>query len=176
MARLLADGLDHPTSTDWPTLAKKCLLHLALPKRKVRPRDPRKQERRTTEKECWELVRAIVKQRAGGMCEYCPEVGRPGPPREGNQGCHVLPKGMYKRVRFDTRNVFWGCPDCHKNKWHGFNPHTTESRGGWWEGKIGAREWQDLLARALNRERVKTSLPLVRLSLEAEARRLGIKI
>lgn len=57
------------------------------------------------EKRAAEACSNIVRDRAVSRCEFCGQ--------RGIEAAHGFAKGPHPSVRFDGRNLFWSCRECH---------------------------------------------------------------
>lgn len=78
-------------------------------RRAVKIRRKRKTAFRAAENRCKTLWGGLI--RSKGECEKCHK-------RETLQAAHILPKGMYRNMRFDPENGLCLCHACHFYWWH----------------------------------------------------------
>lgn len=162
--RLLADALEDPNTVDWIGTAKRCLVLLAPPKKKIRKRDPVKSARKVTVKELDKLCRAIVFARDGNKCRRCGKETH-------LQWSHVYTRGI-EAIRWDLDNSKVLCAGCHNFWWH----KRPVDAAAWWESEIGRARMSSLALRASMKGRGKPNYVAILKDLEAEAKRLGVKI
>lgn len=78
-------------------------------RRAVKIRRKRSSGRRLAERRCKFLWSSII--RAPGKCEKCGKW-------QSLQAAHILPKGMYRNMRFELDNGMCLCYYCHFHDWH----------------------------------------------------------
>lgn len=83
-------------------------------------------------KECDRLFRKIVFRERISRCEWCKGHFR-------LQIAHILPKGLYPRLRYSTSNVLLLCFPCHPPRWHK-NPLEAAKFVEEYKGE-GYRDW-----------------------------------
>jgi hypothetical protein len=160
-ARELSKALDDPSSTDWVATAKRCLLLLAMPKRRVRVKDPARAARRTTVKELDAMCRAVVFARDEGKCRKC------GKSDGLLDWAHVLSR-RHPKVRHDPENSMVLCR-AHHMWWH----DRPVEAAAWFK-----KEFDGVYERLIQRNGGpgRANNGLTRLHLIQESRKYGLKL
>lgn len=171
-----------PKPTPRPRKPPSRLKRTALPPRskpiahKARPRPFRKGEAASLRRKAWDLVRKIVRSRAGHRCERC---GYSSTLNEAEwlDPAHVLSRGSWPSMRLSLRNVRALCRRCHNEIGSAQTDITKPCRfRAWFIPKFGVDEWHALLAEARG-PRAERPTPRERYEVAvAEARRLGIAV
>jgi hypothetical protein len=106
------------------------------PREKKRRHIPRSNKGGRLIKRAENACSRLTEKRAGGTCECCG--------RRGNQTAHGFGKQAHPEVRFDGRNLFWVCNDCHRR---------GESDRAWWRKKmrriLGPGQYNELYLRVV---------------------------
>lgn len=114
----------------------------------------------TLQQECDKLFRRYILESRPSRCEWC---GKIAPVL---QVAHILPKGAYRKLRYEERNVLLLCFPCHPPNWH---LHPLEVAKFIEEYK--GRDYR-LKLLAINELKSKVDLKMIRAWLKQE---LGIK-